>query len=87
MAALGFNKLHHCRVHMRRSHGLSRLLHALAAVHELTFTRADSLGIVHTNHSGLCCYEGHWYTPPCSVKNCLLGMNDGVDSMEDFASC
>lgn len=50
MATLDFNQLHHCRVHMRRSRGLSRSLRALPAVHELTFTREDSLGIVHTNH-------------------------------------
>lgn len=86
MATLGFNQLHHCRAHMR-SHGLSRSLRALSAVRELTFTRADSPGIVQTNHSGLCCYEGHWHIPPCSVENYLLGMNDGVDSTGDFASC
>lgn len=50
MSTLGFNQLHHCRAHMRRSRGLLRSLRALPAVHELTFTREDSLGIVHTNH-------------------------------------
>lgn len=83
MATLGFNQLHHCRAHTRRSHGLSQSLCALAAVCELTFTRADSLGIVHSNHSGLYCWEGHQHI----VENCLLGMNDRLDSMGDFASC
>lgn len=50
MKTLNFNQLHHCRLHMGGSHGLSQPLCALSAVCELTFTREDSLGIVHTNH-------------------------------------
>lgn len=51
MKTLNFNQLHLCRLNTGSSRGLSRLLRALSAVCKLTFTREDSLGIVHTNHS------------------------------------
>lgn len=89
MKTLDFNQLQHCRVHMRSSHGLSRSLHALRAVHELTFTREGSLGIVHTNHiTEVCTAVKGTGTYHCVAwKIPFWAYNTGVDATGVFTSC
>lgn len=72
---LNFNQLHRCRLHTGSSRGLSWSLRALSAVCKLTFTREDSLGTMHTNHSteGYAAVKGTGAYNHFLWKNSLLG--------------